>query len=132
MKIEIQLSNKGRAVLENDPDNMVFLDEILHFLLTALHAQGFSYVHNLIAVKDGGTSTSATKEYYNIKQVWTQKELTKTVLISVETLTNLQNDVSYYQEQYEQYRAIRNRMAEEINELRATLDMPKKYDIVAE
>jgi hypothetical protein len=121
MKIEIQLSNGGKATLVNDTDNMVFLEEVLTFLLTALQTQGYSYVSQLIALDSGGRSTSATKELYNIKQVW-NKEVDRQVLINTQTLMELQSEADSWKEQAESYEDANDRMANEIKELRAKLN----------
>lgn len=132
MKIEIQMVNKGKAVLENDPDNMVFLDEVLQFLLAALHTQGFSYVHNLIALKDSGTQISATKEIYKIKQIYNSQDLESTVLIPTQKLVEMENDLAYYKDKATEWLKIRNNLAQEVNDLCAKLDTPPKYGMVNE
>jgi seryl-tRNA synthetase len=100
---------------------MVFLEEVLTFLLTALQTQGYSYVSQLIALDSGGRSTSATKELYNIKQVW-NKEVDRQVLINTQTLMELQSEADSWKEQAESYEATNDQMANEIEELRAKLN----------
>jgi DNA polymerase II small subunit/DNA polymerase delta subunit B len=129
MKVQTQLNKEGTASLESG--ELAFLDDALRFLLTVLHVEGYSYVHNIVAIKDGGDSVSATGETYRIKQIWNEPK-TKQVLIDVETLAEIQRDVAYYSEQVEQYKEIRNRLVKENNDLRDQLNMAQKYQEIKE
>jgi len=132
MIVQMSLENGGKATLESG-DDLADLSAQLTFLLTVLHTLGFDYVHQLIALKSTADSCSATGERYKITQSYSSEPKPEAqMLISVQRLVELQNDVNFYKEEAESYKAIRNRMAAEVNSFYAERDLPNKYEITEE
>jgi hypothetical protein len=112
LKVKVTLTNEGQAVLRSG--EIEKLDDCLGFLLKVLHLEGYSYVHNLLAIKGSADIISATGERYEIKQIWNTKA-SSSILVSTERLVHLENEIKSLREENEQYKSIRNSLVKEVN-----------------